>query len=190
MHRKVLDSMIRVSVKWIAMCGALFLIGTLNAQAQETKVNNDALDDLLAKAIIAPNSSISADPLTDGCRTMVGDTGLVHVNRVDKSLTELKAIAGPSDTRPAYGFVVPAKGTVRVRVEHPRQEDFELVMVDRRGRIQAGMLQNLIAKGYPIVSYTNPTNQAKDVYVVVYYGDLVRPEDSTYKLLINYGQAR
>jgi hypothetical protein len=72
----------------------------------------------------------------------------------------------PSGWR-AYGFVVPAKEKLHVRLHHPNEGWFRLVMVDRWGQIREGMLQNLIPTGNPEVSYTNPREAANTVYVIV-----------------------
>jgi len=67
----------------------------------------------------------------------------------------------------AYGFVVPAKEKLHVRLHHPNEGWFRLVMVDRWGQLREGMLQNLIPTGNPEVSYTNPREAPNTVYVIV-----------------------
>jgi hypothetical protein len=68
----------------------------------------------------------------------------------------------------AYGFVVPPQGKLHVRLHHPNEGWFRLLMVDRWGESRRqGMLQNLIPTGNPEVSYTNPMAAPNTVYVIV-----------------------
>jgi len=66
----------------------------------------------------------------------------------------------------AYGFVVPAKGELEVRLTHPNLGWFRLMMVNKWGSLQEGMLQNLIPKGYPVVTFKNPKNSPQEVFVI------------------------
>jgi hypothetical protein len=66
----------------------------------------------------------------------------------------------------AYGFVVPAHGELEVRLTHPAQGWFRLVMVNKWGSLQEGMLQNIIPKGDPIVTFKNPRNSSQEVFVI------------------------
>ena len=54
-----------------------------------------------------------------------------------------------------------------MRLHHPNEGWFRLVMVDRWGQLREGMLQNLIPTGNPEVSYTNPREAPNTVYVIV-----------------------
>lgn len=68
----------------------------------------------------------------------------------------------------AYSFVVAPKGKLHVRLHHPNEGWFRLVMMDRWGITRRqGMLQNLIPTGNPEVSYNNPSKSATTVYVIV-----------------------
>lgn len=65
-----------------------------------------------------------------------------------------------------YAFVVPPNGTLHVLLNHVNSGWFRLVMMDKWGDIQAGMLQNHIYTGYPEVTFKNPKNEAQAVYVI------------------------
>ncbi len=65
-----------------------------------------------------------------------------------------------------YAFVVPAKGTLHVSLNHANRGWFRLVMMDKWGDLQAGMLPNMIPTGNPEVTFKNPKDEAQAVYVV------------------------
>jgi len=72
----------------------------------------------------------------------------------------------PSGWR-AYGFAVPPKEKLHVRLHHGNEGWFRLVMVNKWGQVTEGMLQNLIPTGNPEVTFKNPGNDARTVYVIV-----------------------
>jgi len=68
----------------------------------------------------------------------------------------------------AYGFVVPGKQKLHVRLYHPNTGWFRLAMVDKWGSAaREGMLYNRIYTGNPEVTYDNPGKLAMAVYVIV-----------------------
>ena len=68
----------------------------------------------------------------------------------------------------AYGFLVPGKQKLHVRLYHPNTGWFRLMMVDKWGRqYMEGMTRNKIFTGNPEVSYDNPSKLAMAVYVIV-----------------------
>jgi len=67
----------------------------------------------------------------------------------------------------AYGFPVPAGGNLHVRLHHPKEGWFRLLMVDRWGQMSLGMLQNKIPTGNPEVSFRNQLKGPQLVYVIV-----------------------
>lgn len=92
--------------------------------------------------------------------------GYVPVTMVKGGLDAFKAHTEiPSGWR-AYGFVVPGKGELEVRLTHPNQGWFRLLMMNKWGQLSKGMLQNLHPKGDPIVTYKNPGNSAQAVFVL------------------------
>jgi hypothetical protein len=66
-----------------------------------------------------------------------------------------------------YGFVVPGRQTLHVRLHHPNEGWFRLAMVDKWGMMTKGMLQNRIPTGNPEVSFINYGDNATAVYVIV-----------------------
>ena len=67
-----------------------------------------------------------------------------------------------------YGFLVPGRQKLHVRLYHPNTGWFRLLMVDKWGQqYMAGMLKNKIFTGNPEVTYENPSKLAMAVYVIV-----------------------
>jgi hypothetical protein len=83
---------------------------------------------------------------------------------------EAQEVTGNSDF-PAgwisYGFRVPPGEKLHVRLRHPNEGWFRLIMVGKWGGMEKGMLQNIIPTGNPEVSYTNFTKGPRSVYVIV-----------------------
>ena len=65
-----------------------------------------------------------------------------------------------------YAFVVPGNGTLHVSLNHVNRGWFRLVMMNKWGDLQEGMLQNLIYTGNPEVTFKNPKNEPQAVYVI------------------------
>lgn len=66
-----------------------------------------------------------------------------------------------------YSLVVPPKGEVRVDLHHENRGWFHLWFVGKWGRPEAGMLQNLLHRASPYATYTNPTDEARRIYLIV-----------------------
>lgn len=84
----------------------------------------------------------------------------------------------------AYGFTVPGNGELEVRLEHPNLGWFRLAMVNKWGLLQQGMLQNLIPKGVPVVSFKNPRRDAQQVFVIADDPGWMSSKQLPYKLVI------
>jgi hypothetical protein len=68
----------------------------------------------------------------------------------------------------AYGFVVPPGAKIHVRLHHPNEGWFRLLLVNHWGQRRfLGALCNVIPTGNPEVSYENRYAEPKDVYVIV-----------------------
>lgn len=67
----------------------------------------------------------------------------------------------------AYGFAVPPGESLKVSLDHPNRGWFRLLMVNKWGDLEEGMLQNLTNTFEPVVTYTNPRKEPRAVYVIV-----------------------
>ena len=85
----------------------------------------------------------------------------------------------------AYGFAVPGKESLHVRLHHGNEGWFRLIMVNRWGQLSEGMLQNRIPTGNPEVSYKNPSNLPQAVYVIVDDPGWMSSESNPYVLNID-----
>lgn len=92
--------------------------------------------------------------------------GLIPVVPVPGDAHTLQDVSEFPSGWKAYGFVVPAHGELEVKLDHANQGWFRLMMVDKWGRQQKGMLQNMIPKGYPVVSFKNTKGEAQEVFVI------------------------
>ena len=93
--------------------------------------------------------------------------GMVPVKPVGDDVSEFTGFSYYPAGWIAYGFRVPPKGKLHVRLHHPNEGWFRLLMVNKWSRLEEGMLQNMIPTGNPEVTYTNPTKEARSVYVIV-----------------------
>lgn len=84
----------------------------------------------------------------------------------------------------AYGFVVPGRGELEVRLDHPNLGWFRLAMVNKWGSLQAGMLQNLIPKGTPVVTFKNPKDTSQEVFVIADDPGWMSSKQTPYKITI------
>jgi hypothetical protein len=99
-------------------------------------------------------------------RTMARQ-GFIAVTQIPETLTTLEDFCWfPSGWR-AYGFAVPTKESIKVRLHHTNEGWFRLVAVNKWGQTGAGMLQNLIPTGNPEVSFNNLADGPQVVYVIV-----------------------
>lgn len=110
--------------------------------------------------------------------------GFIPVVPVPADATELIDHTQIGPGWKGYAFVVPAKGKLHVRLHHPNEAWFRLLMVDKWGKMRAGMLQNLIPTGNPEVSYENPTDETQAVYVIVDDPGWMSSEQNPYTLKI------
>ncbi len=92
--------------------------------------------------------------------------GFVACTRVADDALEISDYADFPQGWKGYAFVVPAKGTLHVSLNHVNRGWFRMVMMDKWGGLQAGMLPNLIPTGNPEVTFKNPKDEAQAVYVV------------------------
>jgi hypothetical protein len=101
------------------------------------------------------------------CLMAMARRGLVPATRVPDDLPLVTGVSFRPAGWIAYAFAVPARGTLRVKLEHPKEAWFHLRMVDRWGHLTKGMLQNVIPTGRPRVSFVNPFDEGQVVYVIV-----------------------
>jgi hypothetical protein len=93
--------------------------------------------------------------------------GSIAVHPVGDDLAEFTGIADFPAGWKAYGFRVPSRENIRISLDHSNKAWFRLIMVNRQGEQEKGMLQNLIPTGNPETTYTNPTDETRRVYVIV-----------------------
>ncbi len=93
--------------------------------------------------------------------------GSIRVTPVDELTDKVSGAADfPAGWR-AYGFRVPPGENIHMRLRHSNEGWFRLLMVNKWGSLEEGMLQNVIPTGNPEVKYNNPTKEARSVYVIV-----------------------
>ena len=92
--------------------------------------------------------------------------GFVACTRVADDALEVTDYANFPQGWKGYVFVVPANGTLHVSLNHTNRGWFRLVMMNKWGNLQEGMLQNLIPTGNPEVTFKNSKDEAQAVYVV------------------------
>lgn len=92
--------------------------------------------------------------------------GFVACTRVADDALEVTDYSDFPQGWKGYAFVVPANGTLHVSLNHVNRGWFRLVMMNKWGNLQEGMLQNVIYTGKPEVTFKNPKNEAQAVYVV------------------------
>lgn len=93
--------------------------------------------------------------------------GNITVNPVNE---DIKALTGVSQFPAgwiAYGFRVPAGDSIKVSLDHPNRGWFRLMMVNKWGSLEEGMLQNVLHTYEPVVTYKNPSKETRAVYVIV-----------------------
>jgi len=110
--------------------------------------------------------------------------GFIRVIPVDGEVTELTGYAEFPAGWIAYGFVVAPKGKLHVRLHHSNEGWFRLAMMNKWGQLEEGMLQNLIPTGNPEVTFNNPTDQVKAVYVLVDDPGLMSTKENPFTLKI------
>lgn len=93
--------------------------------------------------------------------------GFIPVTPVDDGVEMLSDYAQMPAGWRAYGFGVPAGGTLQVEVQHDKLGWFRLMMVDKWGTPGPGMLQAAMAPRPVLVTYKNPSKEAQGVYIIV-----------------------
>ena len=93
--------------------------------------------------------------------------GSVTVQPVAEEIKALEGVAWFPAGWAAYGFCVPAGDSLKVSLEHPNRGWFRLLMVNKWGQMEQGMLQNALHTYEPVVTYTNPSKETRAVYVIV-----------------------
>jgi hypothetical protein len=93
--------------------------------------------------------------------------GSIAVRPVSEDLGEFTGVACFPAGWTAYSFPVPARENIRIRLHHSNKAWFRLIMFNRWGGQEPGMLQNLIETGSPEVTYRNLTDETRRVYVIV-----------------------
>lgn len=93
--------------------------------------------------------------------------GNIQVQPVDDEALELVGYTSFPAGWKAYGFRVAPNGKLHVRLHHSNEGWFRLAMMNKWGMLEPGMLQNLTPTGNPEVSFENPTDTVKVVYVLV-----------------------
>lgn len=93
--------------------------------------------------------------------------GFIAIHPVEGAINELSGLCKFPAGWTAYGFRVPAGEKIHIRLRHPNEGWFRLIMVNKWGGLDQGMLQNLIPTGNPEVTFTNPTRETQNVHVIV-----------------------
>lgn len=90
------------------------------------------------------------------------------ISAVAESARQLTGVALSPAGWKAYSFVVPPSGKLHVRLHHPNEAWFRVVMTNKWGGMSEGMLQNLIPTGNPEATFLNPSKtEAQAIYVIV-----------------------
>lgn len=84
----------------------------------------------------------------------------------------------------AYGFRVPGKGKLEVELVHPKQGWFRVVMMDRYGALQPGLLQNRGKENLGRASFHNPKDEPQAIYLLVDDPALWTIDEPPYQLTI------
>lgn len=110
--------------------------------------------------------------------------GFIPVAKTDPEALEILDYTWhPSGWR-AYSFLVAPKGTLHVRLHHSNEGWFRLVMFNKWGQLEEGMLGNRIPTGNPEVRYTNPKDEFHFVYVLVDDPGWMSSKENPYRLQI------
>jgi hypothetical protein len=110
--------------------------------------------------------------------------GYVAAEPVADGTTLLKNFSKGVSGWQAYYLTVPAGESVHLRLRHPNEGWFRLLMMDKWGQAGRGMLQNRIPKGHPEVSFRNLSKEPQTVYVLVDDPGLMSSEKSPFEVLV------
>lgn len=151
----------------LSLAGPLDLVASSRPLAMPAPFSNRVLaPEPLARCLAFPGQEVwqSRDLLKE-IRALARE-GFVPVTAVGDVAEFQDTCPFPSGWK-AYAFVVPGGEKLHVRLRHPNEGWFRLIMVDRWGWLREGMLRNLIPTGEPEVTFRNPRNQPDSVYVIV-----------------------
>lgn len=110
--------------------------------------------------------------------------GSIPIVRVPGDVNEFRDFGlFPAGWR-GYGFVVPPGESLKVSLFHPNRGWFRLQMVNKWGSLEEGMLQNVIHTFEPVVTYTNPTQKPRAIYVIADDPGWMSYEQNPYTLKI------
>ena len=86
---------------------------------------------------------------------------------VPKGSLILEDVLRDPSGRKAYRIQAPPKATIHVRLKGPHAAWFVVMAMNKWGKLEPGMLQNIIPTGNPEASFKNPADAEKEVYFVV-----------------------
>jgi len=110
--------------------------------------------------------------------------GCIEVVPVPETVGTVKDFSLVGSGWKSYGFRVPAGEKLHVRLHHSNEGWFRLQMVNKWGNLEEGMLKNLIPTGNPEVTYTNPSKETRNVYVIVDDPGWMSSKENPYTLAI------
>ncbi len=67
----------------------------------------------------------------------------------------------------AYGMTVPPKESVTFTLDHSNRAWFSVNLCNKWGQLEQGMLHSKLHRGTPTITYTNPFDEPRHVYLVV-----------------------
>lgn len=110
--------------------------------------------------------------------------GFIPVAKTDPEAKEIQDYTWQPAGWRAYSFLVAPKGKLHIRLRHPNEGWFRLAMFNKWGQLEEGMLGNRIPTGNPEVSYTNPRDEFRFVYVLVDDPGWMSSKENPYRLEI------
>lgn len=110
--------------------------------------------------------------------------GPIPVIPVADTTTEIKDYTQVPSGWKAYGFLVPGKENLHVRLRHPRESWFRVVGVNKWGQVGAGLQRNLMPTGKAEMTFQNVSAKAQAVYMIVDDPGWVSDQKTPYTLTI------
>lgn len=121
------------------------------------------------RAVLMPDEAFwgRRDLITD--IQVMARAGYIPVTPLPADAAAVQDVAAFPAGWKAYAMAVPPKGRVTLRVEHPKPAWFRLILANKWGSREEGMLQ---PPGPPLLgqverTYVNPSNGPRALYVVV-----------------------
>jgi hypothetical protein len=121
------------------------------------------------RAVLMPDEAFwgRRDLLTD--IQIMSRAGYIPVTPLPADAAAVQAVADFPAGWKAFALAVPPKGQVTLRVDHPKPAWFRLILSNKWGSREEGMLQ---PPGAPLLgqvqrTYVNPSNSPRAIYVVV-----------------------